>query len=202
MFVVAVFAVPCLVAQIISAGRPVLRPDARSLALVACAVLCQLAVPIVPGWARILLPLSFGLGTLAMIRIVWNSSRQIAPTIFAGTGALFNLAPIAWFGSMPVHSAGRARIQSTPLVEPDLIAAKHVDMDFTVHWTNPISLLTDWIAIPAFNAMVSLGDLLLVIAFFLLGAMAHLRPSAEPEGREQTGRWLSVNQQTLGFSKS
>jgi len=148
------------------AGRKLLDVPADAVALVAVAVACQLAVTAAPiGSSRVLVPLSFALGAMALCRVLWTSSHDRLLTTIGGIGAVLNLLPIAVYGAMPVVAASRAMVESAPIVEPTLVAAKHVEVDSVAF---PIGLAADWLPVPGLDAVASPGDVLLLVALVML----------------------------------
>lgn len=149
------------------AGRKLLVVPRDAAALVAVAVLCQLAVTGLPlGSSRLLLPVSFALGAAALHRVLATSSRDRSVTWTGTLGAALNLLPIAVHGAMPVAAKSRSMVATDQLMEPALIAAKHMEVE---QLSFPVGLAADWIPLPGLGAVVSPGDVLLIAAIVMLG---------------------------------
>lgn len=169
---VFVLAVPFLVAQALSPHRAILRPTAPAIALVVAGVLLQVIAAIFDPVARLLVPSAFALGAIAVALVAWTSSQRFLSTWLAGLGGLANFIPIAVYGAMPVLVSSRKTISTEVLSEPDLLSAKHIELDIALGWSEPAAVLADWIPLPFLNAVVSIGDVLLIGAFLTLGLNA------------------------------
>lgn len=180
MIVLVTFLVPCLLAQTFCPRHPVLEAPLRAKGLVAAAVAVQLAANAQPELARLLVPAAFLLGTLAITWILWVSSRSRWVAGLAGAGAVANLIPIARYGAMPVRRSSREMVSPNELHESAIIAAKHVDMDVTLSLVDPLQFLTDWIPLPFLDAVISIGDVLIVAAFVGLGLAVRRRLVDQP----------------------
>ncbi|MGI9606023.1 MAG: DUF5317 family protein [Acidimicrobiales bacterium] len=176
-----VLAVPFLVGQALSPRRAILRPTAPAIVLVIAAVILQIVAALEPSAARLLVPSAFAIGTVAVASVVWTSCERATPTAFAALGGLMNVVPIAVYGAMPVITRSREAISSGAIDEPELLGAKHVELDLALSWSEPATLLADWLPVPFLSAVVSPGDILLAAAFLALGV--HARRVAKEESQ-------------------
>ncbi len=174
----ALLAVPFLVAQALSPRRAILRIEPAAVVLLVCAVGLQLIAAVQPDIAYAAVPTSFLLGTLALTHVAWESSKRRLPAALAALGGTMNLIPITIYGAMPVVRSSREHVSATPIEEPELLSAKHVELDLQL-WPNPVSLLADWMPLPWINAVISPGDILLFGAFLVLGV--HAARTTSPE---------------------
>ncbi len=187
MFFVFALAAPYLLAQAISPRRAILRVEPASVVLLITAVGIQLAAALDPFVARIAVPVSFFLGTIAITLVAWASSHRRLPTGLALGGGLANLIPISVHGAMPVSISSRELVSTTPSDEPALLSAKHSEAIVELQWVDPSSWLADWIPLTWLNAVVSPGDVALLGALFVLAvhsanvddAQDHIAPYAE-----------------------
>ncbi len=177
-----VLAAPFLIAQALSPRRAILRPTPTAIVLVAVGVAFQVLAAMQPFLSRALVPLAFACGTAAFVSVAWTSTRRRMPPLLAGIGAVANLIPISIYGAMPVVRDSRLVVSSTEIDEPDLLSAKHTEIDLDLGWSEPASLLSDWIPLPWLNAVISIGDIFLFLAFLAIGlsARADHRAQAAP----------------------
>ena len=85
---------------------------------------------------------------------------------------MLNLLPIAFDGAMPVVRDSREVISAQPIDEPELLSAKHTELDLELGLSNPLAWLSDWIPVPGLSAVISIGDVLLAAAFIAIGLSA------------------------------
>ena len=188
MFTIFMLCVPVLIVQAVAGRKPLLVVSPIASLCVLAAVLLQIAGAIEPTAARTLVPASFALGACAAAWTAWLSSRSAAATGLITIGCVANLVPIAVYGAMPVAPGALAQLGATHSPEPSLLSAKHAgarDLDGLMH------LLSDSIAVPAVGAVVSLGDVIIVAAFAVIGA-THRWSSTNTEGREQRNGWFGL----------
>jgi len=169
MLIFATLLAPCFAAQTLNPREPVLRSTAASTGLVLLAVAVQLFGNFQPSTSRFCVPGAFVLGLIAIIWIMWQSTRSPLVASLAGLGALANTVPILVYGAMPVRRASRESFSASELHEAAAVSAKHVEMDLTLTLSDPISLLCDWIPLPFASAVISIGDIAIVLAFVGLG---------------------------------
>ena len=167
-----VMAAPLLLAQALSPRRSILRPTPAAIGLVAVAVVLQILAATQPDLARVLVPIAFALGTGAIVSVAWMSTGRRLPPTLAGVGAVMNLIPISIYGAMPVVRSSREAISDVAIAEPELLSAKHTEIDLGLGLAQPASLLSDWIAVPSLNAVISVGDIFLFLAFLAIGLSA------------------------------
>lgn len=156
---------PLGAAMIAARGAIRLDVDRSALAALGVAMSC-LCLATISAWPGPLVPMAFAFGTLALVRVLARSSRSVVVPALGGLGALANLVPIAVHGAMPVRSGARRILSDIPASEPALLATKHREVD-----ASPVMWLADHIpvAVPGLAAVVSPGDLVLVVAFVVLG---------------------------------
>lgn len=165
MIVVLTLAMPCALAQVASGSTPLFQVRRNAAALLGAAVLAQVLAANPAAPARVLVPASFALGTAALAAILRSSGAQCATTTVGVVGGVANLVPIAVHGAMPVLASSRRAVSSHEANEPALMATKHVEVEAI---SEAIVLFSDWIPVPRLGAVISVGDVLLVIALAML----------------------------------
>jgi len=166
MIIVLMAIVPWAIARLLRGGGPVLVVPVDAKVMVAVGVASQMVAGLQPDRAAGLVPLAFAIGTVAVVRVFWASSHRRWLTVLAGAGAVANFIPIARYGAMPVLAEARHAVGPAEAVEPRVLGAKHVTVDTVEGWILPF---VDFIAVPAINAVVSVGDVLLLAGFVALG---------------------------------
>jgi hypothetical protein len=168
MFARLVFqALPISGAVLLARGRLRLVTDRRSITLLALAALCLAASRFAARVAPALVVAAFAIGAIGLVRVFAATSRSRLLAGVAGVGCLANIVPIVAFGAMPVSVAARRTMSSRPAAEPAVFAAKHVE---TVT-NSQIARLGDVIAVPMLRAVVSVGDVVVLVAFLCLGVL-------------------------------
>lgn len=183
-----VLALPCIVGQLITPRRALLRIRPVAVTLLVVGVLFQVAAALAPATARTLVPLAFAAGLAAFTSVAWTSSRSRTATALAAGGALANLIPITIHGAMPVVVASRERLSAEAIREPLLVSAKHVEVDLDIGWNTPVTLLSDWIPIPSV-AIISFGDVLLAASFIAIGVAVRRQTRSEAIGAPARTVW-------------
>ncbi|MFV0523576.1 MAG: DUF5317 family protein [Acidimicrobiales bacterium] len=168
MITVFALMIPGLSGQLMCRARPGLRMRPAQMVLLAVAVAVQLTAGRFPAAARYLVPLSFVLGTVLIVSIFWSTGRRVAPAVVASVGATLNTIPIVRWGAMPVEAGSRAAAMTGPIREPGLLAGKHQELLVAGSWRDPSTLLVDRIPVPFAHAVISVGDIVLFVAFILL----------------------------------
>lgn len=180
MILVLVFILPTMLGQILTPSRPLLSASRREIGLLMGSAFLQLAAGTLPELSHLLLPASFAGGTFAFALLTWTSGHNRTATSLAVLGGIANLVPIAWFGFMPVRSASRQMIAEDALQEPTIIASKHAEVAMELSVSDPLSLLVDWIPVAPLDAVISVGDVLLVAALAWLGLAKRRSARVQP----------------------
>ncbi|RJQ55071.1 MAG: hypothetical protein C4521_03135 [Actinobacteria bacterium] len=144
----------------------------RAEPLVFGALLVQLTIPVVtPGLhLPVALALSLWLASFALLLIAVFLNREQPGLLIAGLGVASNMLVIALNAGMPVTRSALESIAPTPsTVGPHLFASD--PLRHLASSTTRLPFLSDAIAItwpPQARAVVSVGDLLLVVGVFWL----------------------------------
>lgn len=176
MLVVAMVA-PILVAQLLSGFRLQLRLTRTNVVtLLMAGVLYALAFG-GDHIARVLVPMSVALGGCVLWSVLRRSSTSIAPPTVCAIGTIGNFIPMAMTGAMPVDEQALAGFRPTA-TEPLLSTVRHNPVALE-DLRAPIALLSDVLRIPFIDAIVSVGDILILAGMIMLAVQAGSRSSEE-----------------------
>lgn len=187
-------AAPILVAWALSHGALQLRVDRISLLLLAFGVGCLLGAGALDQ-SRVLVPVAFASGTAALGRIVYATTKSRATTTLAVAGATANLIPISVVGAMPVSPRMRSLISDVPINEGGVTSVKHQEIE--PEWW--LAAFSDVIPVPGLQAVISLGDLMLVAALVWSGRQC--LASARAVTPKQRDRRVFGQEGLLAFAK-
>jgi hypothetical protein len=163
---------PIAAALVVSLGRLRLVVDRWSLGLLAIALVLLSLARSTPGHG-LLVASSFMCGTIGLVRVVRATSGSRLLGSLAGAGGLANIVPIAVYGAMPVSAAARERLSPVAIAEPSMFDVKHTEVVASAG----VARLGDVVPIPAIGAVVSVGDVVLLVTFVIVGVHSYWRVS-------------------------
>lgn len=162
--------------------------------LLCSALFLLVAAAGVPQVGRVTVPMSFAIGSIAMVVFLRRLTESRLIALLGGAGCALNVLPIVAYGAMPVSKAARKVIHSEALREPSVVAAKHVE----IASGERLVWLGDTIPVPPLQAVISIGDVLLYATFALVGLSALAKRLAEAQ--QQTHGGVLFNQLGLRHS--
>ncbi len=154
----------------------------RAPLLVVAALLAQLGLPAVDESLRNpIVALSYGMvGAWLVVNLARRSLILRVAIGLLAIGWMLNIAPIAANGAMPVSVDALGQIGGPPA---DDIAAGNIDKHVAAGPGTPLGFLGDVIAVTPLRAVVSIGDVVMVVGIVLIvaAAMASARHRGERE---------------------
>jgi len=144
-------------------GLP-LRVGPRTRRLLVAAISAHLIAMLIGG-GRLLLPTTYVLGAVVFGRALLAGTGRRNIAMVGLLGGLMNAIPIAVVGHMPTALAADADELGR---EPFFAAGKHGHDSVT----GPLRILTDWVQLDQLQAIVSLGDIAMLVALLWAGVSA------------------------------